>query len=73
MNALITIHAAVRIPEGKRIGVISVSGGGGEVVADKSFKIGLEQASYSERTDTALHAFIPSFGSVRNTVDLTSA
>ena len=73
MNALITIHAAVRIPEGKRIGVISVSGGGGVVVADKCFQFGLELASFSERPETALHAFIPSFGSVRNTVDLTSA
>ncbi|NLY38945.1 MAG: acetate--CoA ligase family protein [Firmicutes bacterium] len=73
MNALITIHAAGRIPEGKRIGVISVSGGGGVVVADKCFQFGLELASFSERTETALHAFFPSFGSVRNPVDLTSA
>lgn len=72
MNALITLYAAGRLPAGKRMAVITISGGGGVVVADKCPEYGLEVVSLTETTQQSLREFFPSFGSVRNPVDLTS-
>jgi acetate---CoA ligase (ADP-forming) len=72
MNALITLYAAGRLPKGKRMGVITISGGGGVVVADKCPDYGLEVVSLTEPTQSSLREFFPSFGAVRNPVDLTS-
>jgi len=72
MNALITLFAAGRLPAGKRIAVITISGGGGVVVADKCPEYGLEVVSLTESTQQSLREFFPTFGAVRNPVDLTS-
>ncbi|MGM0688385.1 MAG: acetate--CoA ligase family protein [Bacillota bacterium] len=72
MNALITLFAAGRLPAGKRIAVITISGGGGVVVADKCPEYGLEVVSLNESTQQSLREFFPTFGAVRNPVDLTS-
>lgn len=72
MNALITLYAAGRLPAGKNMGVITISGGGGVVVADKCSQYGLEVVSLTEKTQEDLREFFPSFGTVRNPVDLTS-
>jgi acyl-CoA synthetase (NDP forming) len=73
MNALITLHAAGRLPAGKNIGVITISGGGGVVVADKCPQFGLEVVRLTEKTQNNLREFFPSYGAVANPVDLTSA
>lgn len=73
MNALITLHAAGRLPAGKNIGVITISGGGGVVVADKCPDYGLEVVRLTETTQESLREFFPSYGAVANPVDLTSA
>lgn len=73
MNALITLHAAGRMPAGKNIGVITISGGGGVVVADKCPQFGLEVVRLTEKTQNNLREFFPSYGAVTNPVDLTSA
>lgn len=72
MNALITLSAAGRLPAGKNMGVITISGGGGVVVADKCPQYGLAVTSLTGSTQDALREFFPSFGAVRNPVDLTS-
>lgn len=73
MNALIALHATGRMPRGKNIGVITISGGGGVVVADKCPQFGLEVVRLTEQTQNKLREFFPSFGAVANPVDLTSA
>lgn len=73
MNALIALHATGRMPRGKNIGVITISGGGGVVVADKCPQFGLEVVRLTEATQNKLREFFPSFGAVANPVDLTSA
>ncbi|MGI6616005.1 MAG: acetate--CoA ligase family protein [Dethiobacteria bacterium] len=73
MNALITLHAAGRLPAGKNIGVITISGGGGVVVADKCPDYGLEVVRLTETTQNSLREFFPPYGAVANPVDLTSA
>jgi len=72
MNALITLYAAGRLPAGKKMGVITISGGGGVVVADKCPLYGLEVVALAPETQEALREFFPSYGAVRNPVDLTS-
>ncbi len=73
MNALIALHAAGRMPAGKNIGVITISGGGGVVVADKCPQFGLEVVRLTGKTQDKLREFFPSYGAVANPVDLTSA
>ncbi|MDW7739915.1 MAG: acetate--CoA ligase family protein [Bacillota bacterium] len=72
MNALIALKASGRMPAGKRMAVITISGGGGVVVADKCPEYGLEVVRLSGETQLKLREFFPSFGSVVNPVDLTS-
>ena len=73
MNALITMRAAGRLPAGKRIGVITISGGGGVVVADKCPDYGLDVVRLTDATQANLREFFPPYGAVANPVDLTSA
>jgi len=73
MNALVLLHAAGRLPAGKNIGVITISGGGGVMVADKCPQYGLEVVRLTEATQESLREFFPPYGAVANPVDLTSA
>jgi len=72
MSALAQVHAAGKLPLGNRVGIITVSGGGGVVVADKCPELGLEVVKLEESTREALQEFFPTFGATRNPVDLTS-
>ncbi len=72
MNALIALYAAGRLPKGKKMAIITISGGGGVVVADKCPEYGLEVVSLTDYTQDKLREFFPSYGAVRNPVDLTS-
>jgi acetate---CoA ligase (ADP-forming) len=72
MNALIALYATGRFPAGKRMAVITISGGGGVVVADKCPEYGLQVVRLSNSTQESLREFFPSYGTVVNPVDLTS-
>jgi acetate---CoA ligase (ADP-forming) len=72
MNALIALYATGRLPAGKKMAVITISGGGGVVVADKCPEYGLEVVSLTEKTQQSLREFFPPYGAVSNPVDLTS-
>ncbi len=72
MNALIALHATGRLPQGKKMAIITISGGGGVVVADKCPIYGLEVVSLTEDTQQKLREFFPVYGAVRNPVDLTA-
>jgi len=72
MNALIALYATGRFPAGRRMAVITISGGGGVVVADKCPEYGLQVVRLSDSTQKSLREFFPSYGTVVNPVDLTS-
>ena len=72
LNALVALYATGKLPAGKKMAVITISGGGGVVVADKCPQYGLEVVKLNSGTQDSLREFFPSFGSVANPVDLTS-
>ena len=61
-----------RLPKGRNIGVLSISGGSGIVFADRAVKDGLALPSFSQRSVDALKAIIPSFGAADNPADTTA-
>jgi acyl-CoA synthetase (NDP forming) len=67
------IFATRKRLEGKRIAVITTSGGSGILAADAIEKYGLSLAELSPKTREELDQIIPSYGSSANPVDLTAA
>jgi acyl-CoA synthetase (NDP forming) len=57
---------------GKRLGVLTTSGGAGIIMADRAWEYGLEVPELSAGVRRKIERFIPSFGSSRNPVDLTA-
>lgn len=72
MLIAINIIACGRIPKGPRVGIISASGGGGVVLADKCESTGLQVTGLTAGTRRALDAILPPFASSANPVDITS-
>lgn len=58
--------------KGNRVGIVSISGGAGVVMADACEDAGLEVVPLSSNTENTLREMIPIFGSPRNPVDLTA-
>jgi len=67
------IFATKKRLTGKRIAVITTSGGSGILAADAIEKYGLSLAELSPKTRAELDQIIPSYGSSANPVDLTAA
>jgi acetyltransferase len=66
------VFAQGRLPRGRAIGVLSISGGSGIVFADRAVKEGLTLPNFSPATVAALKAIIPTFGSADNPADTTA-
>jgi acyl-CoA synthetase (NDP forming) len=62
-----------RLPDGNRVGVLSISGGSGIVFADRATREGLTLPKFSDATVAALSKIIPSFGSPDNPADVTAS
>jgi acetyltransferase len=60
------------LPAGKRLGIITTSGGGGILVADEASDLGLAIPDLDEKTTKAIEAVIPPYGSALNPVDITA-
>jgi len=60
-----------RLPAGRRIGIVSASGGGGIMAADRAEECGLEVPELDRATRQRLDAMIPA-GASRNPVDVTA-
>lgn len=58
-------------PSGRKVGILTNSGGIGVYCADKVRALGLDMAQYSDATMDAIKARLPEFGSARNPVDIT--
>jgi acetate---CoA ligase (ADP-forming) len=57
---------------GARTGVISMSGGACSLIADACAAVGLETPPLPDEAQEALRRLLPSFGAVRNPVDVTA-
>ncbi len=68
MGALMTNPRAA----GNRVAILTVSGGAGALAADALSLAGLDVPELSDASQAAIRAFIPSYGSARNPVDLTA-
>ncbi len=66
------IFGPAKAPRGKRVGVITTSGGAGIIMADRAYDLGLRVEPLPDRTRESLDKFVPPFGSTRNPVDLTA-
>lgn len=62
----------VRLPRGRRVGVVASSGGGGAWMADCCIEQGLEVPALDAKTCKAIDALLPSYGSSANPVDTTA-
>jgi acetate---CoA ligase (ADP-forming) len=59
------------LPEGKRVAIVTNSGGPGVLAADRAAELGLEIPEPSVALKEQLRAFLPPIASLRNPIDLT--
>ncbi len=69
---LLKICGAGKYPAGKRTAVISDSGGGAVMLADKCQLYGLDLVRFQEETERQLKEILPFFAATGNPVDLTA-
>ena len=61
-----------RMPKGKKLGIVTTSGGAGILVADQAVSLGLEVPEIPEETQKVLSSIVPDYGSTNNPVDVTA-
>lgn len=68
-----TTHAVLhgREPQGRSVGIVTISGGAGVVMADVCAELGLAVPSLSPDSECRLREVLPAFGSTANPVDIT--
>jgi acetyltransferase len=66
------LHRCGRSFEGKKVVILSGSGGRGVMLADKCERLGLEVPEITGTTRARLEEALPAFGSARNPVDMTA-
>ncbi len=75
MDDLIDVMKVLRIkrvPRGNRVGVITLSGGAGVLLADRCIEHGLELPQLTDETTAQLRELVVSYASVANPVDATA-
>lgn len=55
------------------VGVVSISGGACDILADRAHDVGLELPAFAAGTEKALAAVMPDYGTVHNPLDVTGA
>jgi acyl-CoA synthetase (NDP forming) len=60
-----------QVPRGRRMGVVTASGGACDIIADRSTDEGLEIVEFAPETTAALRAVLPPFASAQNPLDVT--
>ncbi len=59
------------LPRGRRMGVLTASGGACDIIADRASEQGFEIPPFAPATTEAIAAHLPSFASARNPLDVT--
>jgi acyl-CoA synthetase (NDP forming) len=74
-DMLITAGAAAALGRLERpgIGIVSISGGACDIVADRAADLGAELPEFAEPTRAALAEIMPDYGTVQNPLDTTGA
>jgi acetate---CoA ligase (ADP-forming) len=60
-----------RIPHGRRMGVLTASGGACDIIADRASAEDIEIPPFADSTTETIAAHLPSFASARNPLDVT--
>ena len=60
-----------RWPRGRRMGVLTASGGACDIVADRASAQGIEIPAFAPRTEAEIATHMPPFAAVRNPLDVT--
>jgi acyl-CoA synthetase (NDP forming) len=60
-----------RVPGGRRMGVVTASGGACDIIADRSSELGIEIPDFAPETAAAISEHLPPFASARNPLDVT--
>ncbi|GHE89065.1 pimeloyl-CoA synthetase [Amycolatopsis deserti] len=63
--------ASVGRVDGRRLGVVTPSGGASEIIADRAEQEGLELPAFAPSTVERLAAIVPDFATVQNPLDVT--
>jgi acyl-CoA synthetase (NDP forming) len=74
IESLLTTAALLgyqRWPRGRRMGVLTSSGGACDIIADRASAEGIEIPPFSQSTTAAISAHLPDFAAVRNPLDCT--
>jgi len=59
-------------PAGNRVAIVTISGGGGILMADQCVESGLSVGPLTRESELALKDIIPAFGSWQNPIDITA-
>jgi acetate---CoA ligase (ADP-forming) len=59
------------VPRGRRMGVLTASGGACDIIADRASEQGIEIPPFAPATSEAIAAHLPSFAAARNPLDVT--
>lgn len=66
------VFVAGKYPKGPRVGIITMSGGVGILLADRCEGVGLTVPHLSDELQTKIRSVIPAFGSAQNPIDVTA-
>ena len=75
LEELLTTGAALgynRLPAGRRMGVLTLSGGSNDIIADAASAQDLAIPPFADETAAAIGELLPSFASAQNPVDVTA-
>ena len=61
-----------KLPAGNRVAIVTISGGAGILMTDECVSRGMQVPALAPATVEKLRAFVPSFGSLLNPVDITA-
>jgi acyl-CoA synthetase (NDP forming) len=70
--AVAAVLATGKRSEGRRVAVVTTSGGAGSLAADQCEDLGLEMPELAAETQDRLRPLIPAFGALANPVDVTA-
>jgi acyl-CoA synthetase (NDP forming) len=66
------LAAGATLPQGRRVVICTASGGGGGLMADSCWAVGLDIPELDAATRKAIDAHLPSYGTSQNPVDATA-